>query len=87
VGIFTQTHASRPPVPWNRIAGGEPVWMKWSGGPIVAKAYVQGVRQIAYCAIAGLRATTLGFRLHDLADYWASLHEPCFGLTAYLSDE
>jgi hypothetical protein len=87
VGIFTQTHSTRPPVPWNRIAVGDPVGMKWSGGPVVARARVQGFRQIAGCSIEQLHATTLGFRLYDLADYWASLREPFFALTVYLSDE
>jgi hypothetical protein len=41
VGVFTQTHATRPPVPWGRISIGEPVWIKWSGGPIVARVTVQ----------------------------------------------
>lgn len=45
VGIFTQTHSSRPPVPWGRTAVGDTVWMKWSVGPIVATARVQGFRQ------------------------------------------
>lgn len=35
VGIFTQTYTSRPPVPWDKLAVGDLVWMKWSGGPIV----------------------------------------------------
>ena len=34
VGIFTQTHASRPPVPWGKLGVGDLVSMKWSGGPI-----------------------------------------------------
>jgi hypothetical protein len=37
VGVFTQAHSTRPPVPWDQIAPGERVWMKWSGGPIVAR--------------------------------------------------
>ena len=30
VGIFTQTHASRPPVPWGKLSVVDPVWVKWS---------------------------------------------------------
>src|SRR5262245_19803795 len=33
VGVFTQTHASRPPVPWDKLSAGDLVCMKWSGGP------------------------------------------------------
>ena len=32
VGIFTQTHAARPPVPWGKLGVGDLVWMKWSPG-------------------------------------------------------
>ena len=34
VGIFKQTHASRPPVPSGKLSVGDLVYMKWSGGPI-----------------------------------------------------
>lgn len=30
VGIFTQTHDSRPPVPWGKLGVGDPVSTKWS---------------------------------------------------------
>jgi hypothetical protein len=36
IGIFTQAHQTRHPVPWGQIAIGDTVWTKWSGGPIVA---------------------------------------------------
>ena len=60
VGVFTQTHATRPPVPWGKIASGDVVWMKWAGGPIVARARVAGFRQLENCTPAKLRATTQG---------------------------
>ena len=87
VGVFTQTHAARPPVPWNRISVGEPVWMKWQGGPIVAQAKVQGFRQIDNCTSGQLRETTLGCGLHGLTEYWASRPPTFWGLTVYLEDE
>jgi HNH endonuclease len=87
VGIFTQTHAARPPVPWGQLHIGEHVWMKWSGGPIVATASVQGFRQLAACTADELRTTTAGYRLHDLHDYWSGLPPEFFGMTIYLADE
>ena len=45
VGVFTQTHVARRPSPWGQISVGDTVWMKWSGGPVVAKSVVQGFRQ------------------------------------------
>ena len=87
VGVFTQTHSARPPVPWNRIAIGETVWMKWSGGPIVARARVEGFRQIEKCTPVKLRETTRGFKLHELEEYWATRHPSFYGMTIYLQDE
>jgi hypothetical protein len=87
VGVFTQTHATRHPVPWGRIAPGEAVWMKWSGGPVVARAVVQGFRQIEDCSPGQLRATTVGHKLHDLQDYWAALPARFFAVTVYLHGE
>jgi hypothetical protein len=87
VGIFTQTHISRPPVPWGRIARGDTVWMKWSGGPIVATARVQGFREIANCTPEQLRRATLGYGLHALEEYWASLSPVFSAVVVYLEDE
>ncbi len=42
VGVFTQTHSTRRPVPWGHISAGDVIWMKWTSGPIVAKALVPG---------------------------------------------
>lgn len=61
VGVFTQTSVGRPPVPWGRISAGETVWMKWTGGPVVARATVSGYRQIESCTPAQLRDAVAGF--------------------------
>ena len=42
VKTFTQTHQTRHPVPWGKLSMGDTVWMKWSGGPLVAKSIVNG---------------------------------------------
>jgi hypothetical protein len=87
VGVFTQTHSARPPVPWNRIAIGDEVWMKWSGGPMVGHAIVEGFRQIENASPELLRATTAGYKLHELQPYWISLPPRFFGMTIYLKTE
>ena len=87
VGVFTQTHATRRPVPWGRISIGEKVWMKWCAGPIVAQAAVSGFRQIEECSAAKLRDTVRGFRLYDLEEYWRTRPPSFFGLTVYLESE
>src|SRR4051794_6365213 len=60
VGIFTQAHAPRPPVPWGKLSLGELVWMEWSGGPIVALARVQRFVELEDCTPEQLRHQTFG---------------------------
>lgn len=73
VGVFTQAHAARHPRPWGHLAIGERLLMKWSGGPIVAEARIQGFRQFADATSAGLRSAVAGYGLHDLDAYWRAL--------------
>lgn len=87
VGVFTQTHVHQRPTPWGQITVGDTVWMKWSGGPIVAKSVVQGFRQLSASSVEQLRETTRGFRLFDLTDYWASLKPRFNAVTVYLEQE
>ena len=89
VGLFAQTHTARPPVPWGKIGAGDLVWMKWSGGPIVAHARVARFVQIEDCTAERLRQQTFGYRLHDLDDYWDSLRAKAnfFAVVAYLEHE
>lgn len=61
VGVFTQARKNQRPSPWGRIAEGETVWMKWSGGPIVAKAEVSGFRQISDCTPEKLKSAVSGY--------------------------
>ncbi len=87
IGIFTQTHSRRRPSPTGKIEVGERLWMKWSGGPVVATASVQGFREFPNSTAAELRAATQGFRLHDQDDYWNQLPARFFGLAIYVTDE
>jgi hypothetical protein len=87
VGVFTQTHTRRHPVPWGRIASGDRIWMKWSGGPLVAQARVTGYREIEHGTPDVLRESTRGFQLHDLRSYWERLPPEFAGLTIYLNEE
>ena len=84
VKVFTQTHASRPPVPWGKLAVGETVWMKWSGGPIVAEGVVEGFRQIIECTPEVLRHTVGGTDLFDLTNYWHALPPVFFGMAIFV---
>lgn len=87
VGVFTQTAVGRKPVPWGRIGAGETVWMKWTGGPVVAKATVSGFRQLPDTTPAGLRQAVTGFALHELEAYWRALPPRFDGLAVYFAEE
>lgn len=74
-------------MPWGRISIGDPIWMKWSGGPVVARATVQGFRQIENCSPDQLRQTVAGFKLHGLDTYWQALGPRFSAVTVYLERE
>jgi hypothetical protein len=77
----------RKPIPWGSIGTGETVWMKWTGGPVVAKAVVTGFRQFTNCSAAELRRAVAGYALFDLDEYWSS-RPPLFeAIAIYLTDE
>ena len=85
--MFTQTSVGRKPVPWGRLGVGETIWMKWTGGPIVARAVIAGFRQFEQCTPEQLRTATAGFALYDLAGYWASRPTRFDALAVYLEQE
>jgi hypothetical protein len=87
VGIFTQSHQTRHPVPWGQVSIGDMVWMKWAGGPIVAAATVQGFRQAESCSPDLLRDMSVGSKLHDLKEYWESLPPVFSAVLIWLVDE
>ncbi len=89
VGVFTQAHGGRRPVPWGQIDVGETVWMKWASGPIVAKARVASFKCIEQCTASTLRSEVRHFRLYNLSRYWEDLmvRGSFFGMVVYLEDE
>lgn len=84
--VFTQTHRTRNPVPFGRIKVSETLWMKWSGGPIVAKAQVEGFRLLQDCTPEELRNTVRGTNLFNHTLYWESLPKKFNGMTIYITD-
>lgn len=87
IGVFTQAHSGRRPSPWGRIDAGETVWMKWSGGPVVGRARVEGFAAIEACSPSRLRDLVRGYKLYDLEDYWSQLRPSFFGMAIYVRDE
>lgn len=87
IGVFTQAHSGRRPSPWGRIDAGETVWMKWSGGPVVGRARVEGFAAVEACTPDRLRGLVRGYKLYDLDDYWSQLRPSFFGMAIYVRDE
>jgi hypothetical protein len=87
VKVFTQSHASRPPVPWGKLSIGDIAWMKWRSGPIVARGIVEGFRQIHDCTPDILRNTVGGTNLYDLVNYWNALPPVFFGMAIFVGQE
>ena len=85
--VFTQTAINRRPVPWGRIDTSDTVWVKWSGGPIVAKGIVDKVIQIENCTPKKLRKAVRGTLLHDLDAYWSSRPRSFFGMAIFCAEE
>jgi 5-methylcytosine-specific restriction endonuclease McrA len=61
--------------------------MKWTGGPVVARARIAGFRQFEHCTPEQLRSATAGFALHNLSAYWASRPARFDALAIYLEQE
>jgi hypothetical protein len=53
----------------------------------VARSSVKAFRQLDRCTPGQLRAATVGYRLHDLPDYWLSLPPIFQAVVVYLKDE
>jgi len=85
--VFTQTGRGKRPAPWGNIGVGETVWMKWSRGPVVAKATISGFRQVLDATPSTLRAAVSGYGLADTAAYWAGLPDNFHALAVFLTDE
>jgi hypothetical protein len=87
VKVFSQTHQGRHPVPWGKVAIGDIVWMKWSGGPVVAKSKVNGLRQIEDCTPDLLRIATADSLLATQQAYFDSLPPRFDAVVVHLGDE
>lgn len=87
VGVFTQTAKGKRPAPWDNIAVGETVWMKWSRGPVVAKATISGFRQMLDCTPNELRKAVGGHALANQQAYWDSLKTEFHALAIFLANE
>ena len=74
VSVFVQTHKSRLPLK-NKLKSGQTVWMKWSGGPIVARSKISSFHGGSFSNrnVKEIRDFTKGTKLFSLDKFWESV--------------
>lgn len=91
VRVFVQTNIQRIPLELDRFEPGQIVWMKWTDGPIVARARILSwhVGQVRGGNINQARELTNGTNLFGLDEYWKAVSEKgdSFFVVVRLSDE
>ena len=77
VGVFVQTHKSKLPLNANKLKSGQIVWMKWSGGPIIARSKILSLHDgfFTNANIKEIRDLTKGTELFGLDKYWESVSD------------
>lgn len=77
VGVFVQTNKKMNPLRTELFKPGQTVWMKWSGGPIVARSRIRSWHNgnTVQGNINEIRDLTKGTELFGLDDYWNSVAE------------
>lgn len=91
VKVFCQTHKSQTPLNDSLLAPGQNVYMKWTGGPIVAVSRLVSWHSGEFNNgnINKVRELTIGSNLFGLTEYWKSVTEKGNGkyTITHLSDE
>ena len=91
IGAFVQTRSDCPPLKLEKVQAGQMVWLKFSSGPIVARAKILSVHDgvIENGDIRRVRELTSGTQLFNLAEYWNTISKQmnCFFVVVKLCDE
>ena len=91
IGAFVQTRPKRTPLRLEKVQAGQTVWLKFSSGPIVARAKILSVHDgvIENGDIRRVRELTSGTQLFNLAEYWNTISKQmnCFFVVVKLCDE
>ena len=91
VGVFVQTNKKAKAIDDTKLAVGQTVWMKWSGGPIVASSKILSWHTGSFQSgnVNQIRELCIGTNLFGLGNYWKQVSEKIDGHYAVilLSDE
>ena len=72
--------------PFNRVESGDTVFLKWSGGPIIAMAKVRRSTSLEYSDIEEVRELCEGYSLYELEDFWEVMRGRRYGTVMELED-
>ena len=91
IDLFVQTHKKYYPIKESNMSAGQTVWMKWSGGPIVANAKLLSWHHGHFenSNINEIRNLAIHTRLFSINSYWESVAEKKEGYYTilFLTDE
>jgi len=91
VKVFVQTNTRHAPLSDQKLSVGQTVWMKWVGGPIVARSKLLSWHSGKFSDgnVNHARELTIGSGLFGLSDYWKSVSDKQNGYYTVidLSDE
>ncbi|MCK4456272.1 MAG: hypothetical protein KAW39_00875 [Thermoplasmata archaeon] len=73
--VYVQANRKKPPLKTDLFRVGQVVWMKWSGGPIVARSRILSWQSgtVVGGDVSEVRDKTKGTGLHDKKRFWEFL--------------
>jgi len=90
ISVLVQTNSKRIPLNLEKLKTGQTVWLKWSSGPIVAKAKILSWHhgKIKGGDVNYARELTAGTKLFYLNEYWNNISKKnnCFFVVVRLSN-
>ena len=86
VGVFVQTRKTSSAINENKLQVGQKVWMKWTGGPIVAQSELLSwhTGKFDNGNINAIRDRCIGTKLFGLNNYWESVSAKTSGFFAVI---
>ena len=72
--------------PFNRVEPGDTVFLKWSGGPIIARAKVRESTSVEYSNVEDVRELCKGYSLYELEDFWEAMRGRRYATVVELED-
>ncbi|HAL61552.1 MAG TPA: hypothetical protein DCP08_03985 [Chloroflexi bacterium] len=72
--------------PFDRVEPGDTVFLKWSGGPIVARGRVRDSTSIEYDSVEEVRELCKTYPLYELEEFWKAMRGRRYATVVELQD-